>query len=159
GTLPLQLPAGARVVAAGVNGRRLEGPSLSAEKSGPYVTLELTVPALAPGGAREAVHSFEVVYETDAPAGEGGLAPWARLEAAGPRLPVAPTSSRRRWRLPPGLAPLWAGSARRLPGSGAGHPRPRALTDLFRLGPPLPLHWPRQDDRAERRQALADAAA
>jgi hypothetical protein len=148
-TLPVRLPPGARLVAAGVDRRWVEGLPESADE------LALPVPA---GAGDAAAHHFEVTYTTAAPR----LAPWARLQAPLAALPVEPLVLRRRWRLPPGVRPLWDARHQRLPGpgEGVGAPPPAHLpTDIFRLPSSLPASWPQRDDRGERRQALEEAAA
>jgi hypothetical protein len=148
--LPVRLPAGAELVAAQVDGRWLPRPAAAEAPEG---EVEVSLPA--PGGAGP--HRFEVVYATAGPR----WALWARVRAPAPRLPVAPASFRRLWRLPPGVRPLTDAGQRRLPGPGEGSPGAAAArrpADLFRLTPLLPRPWPQADTRAQQRQALAEAA-
>src|SRR5262249_59885846 len=85
-----------------------------------------------------------------------------RFVAEVPRLPMAPAAFTRRWLLPPGFLPLFDGGVRRLPGSDdVGGPllNTRRPTDLFRLGPVLPLPGRHASALLSRQQALAAAAA
>jgi hypothetical protein len=158
--LPVRLPAGARLLAASVNGRWLDqlagdpSPDPSGLAEG---ALELPVPAAGRGGDGSA--HFEILYTTPAP--PAGL--WQRLGDDAPVLPVSPDGAvARRWLLPPGVLPVYDGAARRLPGR-EDLPAPLLLArkpeDLFRLGPALPLPTREGEVLLGRRQALADAAA
>ncbi len=113
-TLPLQLPSGARLVAARADGRWVTFPAaaLIDEQGG----LELPVPATG-GAAGDHFRRFEIVYDTDAPPG-ASWRPWFTASGPAPVLPVPPLSFRRTWRLPPGVAPVPDSWQRRLPGSG-----------------------------------------
>lgn len=111
-TVPLRLPAGARVLAAQVDGRRIT--QLVTEAIEPDAADGVLVELPVPGPA--APHRYEVVYAVDRPA----WTLWSRLEAPAPSLPLElkPLTFRRAWLLAPGVAPL-QGSQRRLPGSAA----------------------------------------
>jgi hypothetical protein len=153
--VPVQLPAGARLEAAGINGHWLERlPRQTGESSDEPIEL----PALMSARGDRSV-TYEILYTTPRPGGAFG---WSRLEAEAPVLPVTPATFSRRWLLPPGLLPLWDGAARKLPGAETT-PGPfltaRWPTDLFRLGPPIPFPSGQNSASRERRQALADAAA
>jgi hypothetical protein len=104
--LPVQLPAGARLRGARVDGRWLARPEAMASPAGNLVALPV------PGGA--APHVFEVLYEIDQPAWRL----WSRLAAPVPVLPLPAERFRGTWYLPPGLAPLDEGQLQQFPGMG-----------------------------------------
>jgi hypothetical protein len=153
-SVPVRLPAGARLLAAGVNGHWLE--QFTGE---PRDSIDL--PALVHGGeGGPSATTCEILYTTPTPVGALG---WLRLESLAPVLPVTPAEFRQRWLLPPGVLPLWETGVRELPGSEAV-PAPllrvRWPTDLFRLGPVISLPGQEGARQAQaRRQALTDAAA
>ncbi len=99
-TLPVQLPDGARLLAAGVNGNWLE------RFSGSDATV-LDLPVLTPSSDEEITTTFEILYNTR-PTSSGAF---SRLTATAPVLPVAPASFARRWLLPPGVLPLSDGGS------------------------------------------------
>jgi hypothetical protein len=158
--LPLQLPAGARLLRARVDGRWLAQLAPAAPAGGP-VPVDLPVPV---GGAR---HHYEVVYSLQQPV-------WTlttRLEAPEPGLPLElrPRAFRRTWRLAPGVAPLLGGQDR-LPGPARAPDTPTAWGQYVgtlweRWGPGewlrrLALSHSSPDDwQAEQRERLAQAAA
>jgi hypothetical protein len=138
-TLPLRLPAGARLAAVHVDGREVPSLPLDPESSDPVVVLP--VPA-SPGDKRtrwkgeketedlfSPAHSFEVVYVTE----RRGCGLWARFEAPAPELPLRPLAWRRIWRLPASLMPVVQTSLTRLPGPEL--PGPLAVLPT---GQPLP---------------------
>jgi hypothetical protein len=114
--LPLQLPDGARLLRARVDGRWLAQLPPDAAAPG-HVPIDLPVPV---GPAR---HLCEVVYALESP----GWSLWARLEAPEPGLPLElkPRAVRRTWRLAPGVAPL-LGTQDRLPGPAPAPDTPTA---------------------------------
>jgi hypothetical protein len=114
--LPLQLPDGARLLRARVDGRWLAQLPPDAGGAG-RAPVGLPVPV---GPAR---HHFEVVYALDRP----GWSLWTRLEAPEPGLPLElkPRAFRRTWRLAPGVAPL-LGTQDRLPGPAPAPDTPAA---------------------------------
>jgi hypothetical protein len=155
-TLPVRLPAGARLCAAAVNGHWLEQLAATADE-----TIDLPVPVTAAGDNGELNHpSFELLYTS---AGPRTSDPWPRLHAPRPVLPVTPAAFTRRWLLPPGVLPLWDHDVQRLPGSEESRSDTfllaRRPTDLFRLGPALPLPGEPAQRLLARQQALTDAAA
>jgi hypothetical protein len=106
--LPVQLPPGARFLAARVEGRWVERlPPIKEDGRGLTIKLPVT--------DGPAAHHFEVLYQLGE-SGPGWL-PWTCLEAPAPQLPVKPLALRRTWLLPPGITPLWAG-VQRLPDAG-----------------------------------------
>lgn len=113
-SLPLRLPAGARVLSVKVDGAWVERLPPGEEEDG-ALRVDLPVPERGDGTAEAPLRRYEVVYATDGPAGW----PWARLEAPAPELPLAPLVFFRRWRLPPGLVPLRDGRFRPLPSPAA----------------------------------------
>jgi hypothetical protein len=159
-TLPVKLPAGAWFRGAAVNGHWLEQLSRPTE-SEEEATLDLPVPVTTVGVDGEANHpSFEILYTTPGP---HSTDPWPRLQAPPPVLPVTPAAFTRRWLLPPGVLPLSDHDVQRLPGSeesnGDTFLLARRPTDLFRLGPVLPLPGEPAQRLLACQQALTDAAA
>jgi hypothetical protein len=159
GTLPLRMPPGARLVAARVGGHPVALPSATPPSAEPGV---LELPAFrAPGdGSADAALRFEIVYDTDPPAG-GAWLPWSTVEAPAPVLPVPALTFRRTWRLPPGVDPAPDGRQRRLPGPGgeAANGVPRVLSERFLLSTPLPEGLAPHPTAGEQAEALAAAAA
>jgi hypothetical protein len=160
-TLPLRLPAGARLLRARVDGRWLPQLAAAAPPGWDAPSVGLPVPAGAAG------HRFEVVYAVDRPAWQL----WARLDVPEPGLPLElrPRWIRRTWRLAPGVAPLLS-SQDQLPGPAAPPDTPTAWGQWAdgvwqRWGPPAWLRLlaladgPAGDWQAEQRERLAQAAA
>jgi hypothetical protein len=147
--LAVQLPAGARLRAAQVDGRWINDTTLLPDRA------ELRLPVPRPGAtSASAAHVFELLYTT--PAQGGWLA--TVLEAPAPRLPIEPAAFQRSWRLPPEIAPLFSGRLQRWPGGGdEAMPVDRDVGDLFRL-PGAPPPWPRPAASPTQLQAIADAA-
>jgi hypothetical protein len=158
-TLPLRLPAGARVLRARVDGRWLAQLPADDEPGADGVLLALPVPAGAAG------HRCEVVYALDRP----GWGLWASLQAPEPGLPLdlKPRALRRTWHLAPGLAPLLGGQ-NRLPGPAPPPDTPASWEQWaaglwVRWGPQewlrrLALSHASPDDwQAEQRQRLVEA--
>ncbi|HYT90006.1 MAG TPA: hypothetical protein VEL76_14970, partial [Gemmataceae bacterium] len=104
-TLPVLLPPGMKLLAAKAEGRWLDHLE---QRLTPEGRTEVSLPV----ASGTAPHRFELVYAADDV--WPSWAPWARLTAPVPELPVLPTSFYRTWRLPPGVTPLTA-SVRRLP--------------------------------------------
>ncbi len=124
--LPVWLPAGARLLAARVEGLWLDRIEQHPTPGG--LRVELPVPA----GPQP--HRFELLYAS--PGGGSGWPPWADLHAPVPHLPVPASSLRRTWRLPPGVVPLGHG-VRRLPdplGPGDREPWWDPLRRAWRAG-------------------------
>jgi hypothetical protein len=118
-TVPVRLPAGARLLQVSCNGAwlgtlpRIETP----EGEG-----QIDLPAAGPGPLQ-----FELVYTTDVSAWTF----WTRLEAPKPGLPLVPLVSRHIWRLPAGVVPGTAGAFRRVEATSAeARPLPW-LSELF----------------------------
>ena len=90
--------------------------------------VELPAPTFRDGKAGRTPRRYEIVYATDNPVGLLG----ARLEAPAPTLPGPPLTFLRRWRLPPGLLPLFDSQVRALP-SASAEPETlvRGPADLF----------------------------
>ncbi len=158
-TLPLHLPAAARLLAVRIDGLWLpQLPAVREDEAG--LALELPVPrgpAASSTGPRSALHHFELVYETITSA----WLFWSRLEAPAPRFPIEPIDLRQTWRLPPGVSPLSAERFRRLPGPGEGS-EPAVVEnrplELLRWPLSLPHPWPSRVADSGQQQALADAA-
>jgi hypothetical protein len=150
-SVPVQMPAGSRVLAIGVNGHWLEQFSGS-----DAATVDL--PVLTGQGGEDVSTSFEILYSTDRLVGRV----FSRVDAPAPALPVTPAAFTRRWLLPPGLLPLSGTAVRRLPGDDEANGlllNARRPTDLFRLGPVLQLPGRQTSTLLARQQALEDAAA
>jgi hypothetical protein len=151
-SVPVQMPAGARILAVGVNGHWLE------QFSGESDTETIHLPVLTGPGGEDISTSFEILYATYPSTSRI----FSRLDATAPVLPMTPTAFTRRWLLPPGFLPLPDTGVRRLPGSDdVGGPllNTRRPSDLFRLGPVLHLPGRQNNPLLARQQALADAAA
>jgi hypothetical protein len=158
-SVPVRLPPGARFRGAAVNGHWLE--RLAAGASEGEEGIDLPVPAASMGENGEIVHpSFEILYTTSGPRASD---PWPTLLAPAPVLPVVPVGFTRRWLLPPGILPLSDRAVERLPGSEEAQGDPfllaRRPTDLFRIGPAMPLPGEPAQRLLARQQALTDAAA
>jgi len=108
-SLPLRLPAGARLLSLKVNGLWVDRLPPAAEEDG-RLRIDLPVPDRGGGGDGPSWR-YEVAYATGGP---GGWL-WSRLESPAPTLPLPPTTFLRRWRLPPGLVPLHDDRLRPLP--------------------------------------------
>jgi hypothetical protein len=155
--LPLQMPAGARLIAFQVDGVWSPRPPVVEESSdGPVI--DLPAPARADVQKAESPHRYEVVYTT--PAAPLGI--WSRVEAPAPSPPVPPAAFRRLWRLAPEFSPLAGDRLRRRPGPGEGTPSaapPLRPQDLFRAAPAasfVPWPWPMSWDESRRPEALPD---
>jgi hypothetical protein len=106
----VSLPPGARLLAAGVNGRWID--SLAPSDGPDVLDLPVPRPALESQGGRSGEPTqgrlsptstmFEIVYISHHPS----WWMWSRLEAEVPVLPLDPINLRRSWRLPPGVRPL-----------------------------------------------------
>jgi hypothetical protein len=147
--LPVRLPAGARPLAARVDGKWVSRLALAGPvDSAPLIELPVT-------GGPARLHRFTVVYATDVPAWRL----WARLEASAPVLPVRTVAFRRVWHLPPGLAPLAEGAYQRLPGPGEPRGRNGEQGDSL-LRSPL-SRWPfgPEEGGARPRLLLAETAS
>ncbi len=156
--LPLQMPAGARLVAFQVDG--VWSPRPPAAEDGPAgPVIDLPAPARAGRQAPGGPHLYEVFYTTGGAA--AGL--WARVEAPAPSPRVPPAVFRRLWRLAPELSPLDDGRLRRRPGPGESTPSaapPLRPQDLFRAAPeapPFAWPWPTGWDGARRPDVLPEA--
>jgi hypothetical protein len=144
-TLPVRLPADARLTALRVDGRWVDrpvsgtdSPLTSADDTG-VRTVDLPVPSAASPG----LHEFELVYIQ--PSATWCL--WDWLESAAPVLPVEPTVFRHRWRLPAGVVPLGADS------------RPTgSVAKLFDPLPALPT-WQTDGDGVRGQQLAMETAA
>jgi hypothetical protein len=102
--LPVVLPSGSQLQTVRVDGRwLLDPPRGRAAAEG--LIFDLPVPA------DEAPHSFELTYSLDLPAWRF----WMQVEAPAPVLPIRSLTFQRRWRLPPGMAPLDEASYSRPP--------------------------------------------
>ncbi len=153
--LPLRLPAGARLVSVRVNGLWVDRLPPAEEEDG-ALRVDLPVPERGtPGGVP--LLRYEVVYATEGAA--GWL--WSRREAPQPVLPLPPLAFVRRWRLPPGVAPLFDGRVRLLPSAAAEQDDPAreaqdlgALSSLM-LGPLALGDW----EERQRQQVAAAARA
>jgi hypothetical protein len=134
-TLPVQLPAGARLVAVQVGGRAvdLQGAAAPNEPG----AFDLPVPRAAGGAAVESPLRFEIVYDTRATS--AAWLPWTTYEAPAPVLPVAASTFRRTWRLPPGSDPIPDGRLQRVPGQGGvlGEIIPHGISERFVLSDDL----------------------
>ncbi|HVS37049.1 MAG TPA: hypothetical protein VMS17_15925, partial [Gemmataceae bacterium] len=159
-TLPLQMPAGARLIAFQVDGVWSPRPP-AAEEGSAGAVLDLPAPARAGNQEASTPHRYEIVYTT--PASTAG--PWARVEAPAPAPPLPPAVFRRLWRLAPEFSPLGDDRLRRRPGPGEGTPAaapPIRPDDLFRLGPePRAISWSGSAgwDWTRRPEALPDVLA
>jgi hypothetical protein len=111
-SLPVRLPAGARLLSVKVDGLWVENVPRVEEEGG--LRVDLPVPGRA-GETGEPPRRYEIIYATD---GRGRLL-WARLESPAPALPLSPLAFLRRWRLPPGQLPLEDGRVRPLPSPDA----------------------------------------
>jgi hypothetical protein len=111
--LPLRLPARARLLSVKVNGLWVDRLPPTAD-DGDGSRVDLPVPQRG-DAAGTGLRRYEVVYATDGPS--GGLG--SRLEAPAPGLPLPPLGFQRRWRLPPGVVPLYDSRARPLPSASA----------------------------------------
>jgi hypothetical protein len=156
-TLPLRLPAGARPLAVRIDGLVL--PLDAAPVPSESGVLDLGVPRPANGTAGEAVHRFEVVYDSGAPAPRA--VPWMTVAAPTPGLPVPALTFRRTWRLPPGFEPVPDGRQRRVPGAGSAIDEilPRPLTEQFLLTSKLPELVTAHPPASDQVEGLAAAAA
>ncbi|HXG11796.1 MAG TPA: hypothetical protein VNK04_18720 [Gemmataceae bacterium] len=163
-TVPVRLPAAARLLAVRVEGRwAAQLPAARVVEDSLVVDLPAPVPDRAGPASERAMLSYEILYDIDGPR----WLLWARLEAEPPKLPVATLAYRHIWCLPPGVAPLLDGRQRGLPGPAAGQPWERgglgawerlpraAAVELWRSGS-LPLFGERE---AGQEQAMAAAAA
>lgn len=163
-TMPLRLPVGSLLWAVQVDGRWLprlipvaaavHSQADSVSERMEVVELALPVPARGDGVPGRDVHRFEVVYTRTLPP----WTLWQELDAAPPRLPVAPLAFRHTWRLHPKLTPLLQGHYRSLPGTAAKYELsalPRHASDFFHFPCSLerldPLHV---DQNAGAREAL-----
>lgn len=134
-TLPLRLPATAKVLAVRVDecwAAQMPEPRVE----GGQVLVLLPVP-VAPGEAdREegasAAHRYEVVYALEGPA----WSLWAQPEATAPELPVNTVAFRRTWHLPPRVVPLFGGRYCRVSG-----PPQQGATRPPRLSSGSPNDW------------------
>jgi hypothetical protein len=156
--LSVQLPAGARLRAAQVDGHWIPAATIPASAGELRLPVPLRVAAqessTSQPGTSHASLWFEVLYTT--PASHGWFL--AEFEAPIPRLPIEPTSFRRCWRLPPDVIPLFGGQLQRMPGTGdAAAPVERDVSDLFRL-PGTPQPWREAGPSLAHVQAIADAA-
>ena len=154
-TLPLVLPAGARLLAVEVDGIWSPRSSVTGDDAGRPL-LELPVPRRAAKGEAGSPDRYEVVYTTEAP--PGWL--WTRVAAPTPTPPAPPAAFRRLWRLAPGLSPLDDARLRRRPGAGEGTAAaapPVQPDDLFRLAPSPSAAWLRRQAGARPRESLSDA--
>jgi hypothetical protein len=123
GTLPLRLPAGARFLAAKLNGRWLAPFRVDeTDRNAPVVQL--------PVAADSPVLGFEVVYALDYLAGTL----WSQIHAPQPGLPVRAVASSRTWCLPAGWTPLDEGRYLR-------HPGPNPDSGDSGLGKAMSLPW------------------
>jgi hypothetical protein len=148
--LPLRLPAGAKPTTAKLDGVWVD--RIATKDDAGVPVLLLPVPNQSGVGSRNA-HRFEVTYTTTAPI--GWL--WTQISSPAPAPPAAPVGIRRRWRLPPGFAPL--GDVSRLAGPGEGMAPPDrafAPSDVFRPFP-APMLGPPTAGETERRDALTAA--
>ncbi len=143
-TLAVRLPAGSVPLAVKAYGRWIPNLPRAATKDGPVLAL--------PVAAGVAVHPFEIVY-APTEAGPAG-APWARLEAPAPVLPVPPLTFRRTWQLPAGLVPVGDESLHRLPGPAS----PRDLPGLEALLA-FPGRQAQTTTRTRQRQAMLRGSA
>jgi len=128
-SLPLRLPAGACLLSVKVDGRWVERvPPIQGEDGG--LRVDLPAPAPSDGTPGRAPRRYEVVYTTASSAG----VLWARFEVPSPGLPGPPLTFQRRWRLPPGLLPLYDGQVRALPAASTDFDgRARGTEDLTKL--------------------------
>jgi hypothetical protein len=110
-SLPVRLPAGARLLSVKVDGLWVGHVPQVNEADG---ALRVDLPAPG-GGAAAAPRRYEVIYATDGP----GRRLWVRLQSPAPVLPLPPLAFLRRWRLPPGVLPLRDGQVRPLPSPDA----------------------------------------
>jgi hypothetical protein len=165
-TLPLRLSAGARLLAARVDGRWLSqlppaevmDGALLAKLPVPRVVARSETMPQRGSAVVGAWHRFEIAYAQDEPSWRM----WTHVETPPSILPVAPISFRRTWRLPPGVVPLLDTRYRCLP--SVGHDQ---ADDDGRLPFPLSWAWPRAprrwplaaDWQTEQRQRMTDAAA
>jgi hypothetical protein len=152
-SLPLRLPVGARLHSVKVNGLWVDRLPPAAEEEG---VLRVDLPVPERGGLGDAgLRRYEIVYVSDAPAAWLG----SRLEAPMPGLPLPPLAFQRRWRLPPGMLPLYDGRVRALPAADTEPDGPIAK-DLGALSwdvlRPLALEgW----EERQRQQVIAAARA
>jgi hypothetical protein len=112
-SLPVRLPAGARLLSVKVDGLWVEHVPRVEDEGG--LRVDLPVPARAGETGEAPPRRYEIIYATDGP----GRRLWARLESPAPVLPLPPLAFLRRWRLPPGLLPLEDGRVRPLPSPDA----------------------------------------
>jgi hypothetical protein len=155
-SLPLRLPPGSQPWAIQVDGRWLprQIPALAAvpsqeatgsEKKEP-VELELPVPARVDALPGDNLHRFEIVYTRTMPARTF----WQALDAAIPRLPVAPITFHHTWRLHPKLTPLFPGRYQAVPGTVRRNELaslPRHADELFHLPGSLARLDPLQEEK------------
>jgi hypothetical protein len=151
-SLPLRLPAGARVLSLKINGQWIDRLPPAAEEDG---TLRVDLPVPDRNGlGDEPQRRYEVVYATAGPG--GGL--WTRLEAPAPTLPLTPLVFLRRWRLPPGLVPLRDSRVHPLPSVATERDEwKRETNDLGSLSS-LVLRPLAIDSESRQRQEVAAAA-
>jgi hypothetical protein len=151
--LPLRLPAGARLLSVKVNGLWVDRLPPAAD-DGEGSRVDLPVPQRGDAAAA-GLRRYEVVYATDGPAGWLG----ARLEAPAPGLPLQPLGFQRRWRLPPGVVPLYDSRARALPSASAepdGRGAKETATPSWDVLRPLALEeW----EERQRQEVVAAARA
>ncbi len=151
----VRLPAGARLLAAKVDGVWLDRVPSGAEDDG---AREVRLPAPDRSAVPEPPRRFELLYATERSAWSLG----ARLEAPAPALPVEPIAFRRVWRLPPGVLPLGDADFRPVPGSPDAPARDERVRRPFGLGQLAALtHWPLAFDEWEglQRRQLTQAGA
>jgi hypothetical protein len=94
--VPVQLPSGAKVLAARSEGRWLS--------SLPEQTREDGVEINLPASQVAALQDFDLCYEI--PGGVSAWTPWSTVAATIPKLPVRPLDMRQTWVLPVGLVPI-----------------------------------------------------
>jgi hypothetical protein len=141
--IPVQLPPGSILLQSSADGRWVDA------------TLSADGEARIPVPARDGAVRLVIEYERKAPPG-----PWPTLDAEPPALPVRPLALSRLWLLPPGVRPMFDGSASPLPGTGAWPgERIRHPADILRLGAMLPLPGRPESQAVSRARAINEASA